>query len=202
MSTENRPLHDLIHELSRLPGIGPKSAQRLTYFLLESEKEEVERLANAIVKAKDEIEECQICRNYTDINPCPICSNEWRDPSIICVVESPKDLMAMERTQKYRGHYHVLHGVIVPERGILPDKLRIKELLERLKDPRVKEIILATNPTRNGDMTALYLGRILKDLDVKVSRIAYGIPIGGDLEYYDEVTIATALDQRVDFKVD
>lgn len=202
MTNETRPLQDLIHELSRLPGIGEKSAQRLTYFFLESDKEEVERLANALIKAKDEIIECEICRNYTDQSPCSICSNDWRDPSIVCVVESPKDLLAMERTQKFNGQYHVLHGVIVPERGILPNQLRIKELLERLKEGHIKEIILATNPTRNGDTTALYLARVLKELDVKVTRLAHGIPIGGDLEYYDEVTIATALNHRVEFNVE
>lgn len=202
MTNETRPLQDLIHELSRLPGIGEKSAQRLTYFFLESDKEEVERLANALIKAKDEIIECEICRNYTDQSPCSICSNDWRDPSIVCVVESPKDLLAMERTQKFNGQYHVLHGVIVPERGILPNQLRIKELLERLKEGHIKEIVLATNPTRNGDTTALYLARVLKELDVKVTRLAHGIPIGGDLEYYDEVTIATALNHRVEFNVE
>lgn len=202
MAKDNRPLEDLIHELSRLPGIGEKSAQRLTYFLLESDKEDVERLANSIVVAKEEIKECPICRNYTDQTPCKICSNDWRDPSIVCVVESPKDLFAMERTQKYNGLYHVLHGVIVPEKGITPNQLRIKELLERLKSGDIKEVILATNPTRDGDTTALYLARILKEVGVKVTRIAHGIPIGGDLEYYDEVTIATALNQRIEFKVD
>ncbi|MCD1146883.1 recombination mediator RecR [Peptoniphilus sp. KCTC 25270] len=200
MNLDQKPLEALIHELSRLPGVGEKSAQRLTYYLLEREEEEVEKLASAILTAKREIKECPVCCSYTDQTPCSICSNSHRDHSTICVVESPRDVLAMERTGKYNGLYHVLHGTIIPDRGVLPNQLRIKELLERLKSDEIKEVILATNPTKNGDTTALYLAKTLEPIDVRVTRIAQGIPFGGDIEYYDEITVATALDHRTEFR--
>lgn len=197
----DKPLEELIYRLSRLPGIGIKTARRLSYFLLESEEEEVKKLAEAIVVAKETIEECSICRDYTDADPCKICRSDARDRGVICVVERPRDVQVMEETGKYNGLYHVLHGVIVPERGITPAELRIKELLERLKREDIREVILATNPTKDGDTTARYIAKMLSDIEgIRVSRIAHGIPVGGDLEYYDHLTVATALAHRTDFR--
>lgn len=203
MAQENRgrkPLDNLIHQLSRLPGIGEKTARRLAYYLLDEDPGRVQDLAQAIVRAKEDTLLCETCLNYTDRSPCDICSSPARDRSLVCVVEEPKDVYAMERTHSYQGLYHVLHGTIVPHRGQGPGDIKIKELLERLKGEEIKEVILATNPTTNGETTALYIAGLLEDLPVKVSRIAYGIPLGGDLEYYDEITIATAMDHRVDYK--
>ncbi|MDO5038025.1 MAG: recombination mediator RecR [Tissierellia bacterium] len=198
--SDRKPLGDLVYELSRLPGIGEKTARRLSYYILDQEIGDVEKLAQAIVRAKKETKLCEICLDYTDKSPCQICSSPSRDRSLLCVVEEPKDVQAMERSHRYRGLYHVLHGHIVPHRGITPGDIRIRELLERLKKEEVEEVILATNPTTNGETTALYIADLLKDYPVQISRIAYGIPLGGDLEYYDEITIATALDHRVDYK--
>ncbi|MDD7362715.1 MAG: recombination mediator RecR [Peptoniphilus sp.] len=196
-----KPLEELIYRLSRLPGIGIKTARRLSYFLLESDEGEVKKLAESIVEAKEKISECSICHDYTDTDPCTICRSDRRDRSVVCVVERPQDVQVMEQTGKYNGLYHVLHGVIVPERGVVPGDLRIKELLERLKHEDIKEVILATNPTKDGDTTARYIARMLSDVEgIRVSRIAHGIPVGGDLEYYDNLTVATALAHRTDFK--
>ncbi|KXB67210.1 recombination protein RecR [Aedoeadaptatus coxii] len=197
----DRPLEELIYRLSRLPGIGTKTARRLSYFILESDEDEVKKLAEAIIDAREHISECSICHDYTDRDPCPICRSDRRDHSVVCVVQRPQDVQVMEQTGKYNGLYHVLHGVIVPERGILPTDLRIKELLERLKNEDIKEVILATNPTKDGDTTARYIAKMLSNVEgIRVSRIAHGIPVGGDLEYYDNLTVATALQHRTDFK--
>lgn len=196
---EHKPLDGLIHELSKLPGIGEKTAQRLSYFILEEDLQEVEKLANAIVRAKKETKMCSSCMNYSDDDICPICRSPHRDHHTICVVEQPKDIQAMERSGKYHGVYHVLHGTIVPQRGVTPGDIKIKELFERLKREDVQEIIIATNPTSDGETTALYLAEQLRKLPLKVTRIAYGIPVGGDLGYYDDLTIATALQHRVNY---
>lgn len=190
------PISRLINELSKLPGIGPKTAQRLAFYMLHMPKDSVHSLAQAINDARDKIAYCSICGNLTDVDPCAICNNPARDASIICVVESPTDVVAMEKTRGYNGLYHVLHGAISPIDGIGPDDIRIKELLERLRDGQVKEVILATNPSVEGEATALYISRLIKPMGFKVTRIANGIPVGGDLEYADEVTIARALEGR------
>ena len=190
------PIANLIEQLSKLPGIGRKTAQRLAFFILEMDDLEVEKLSKSIIDAKENIKLCSICCNLTDIDPCQICQNTQRDKSIICVVEGAKDIIAMERTREYKGEYHVLHGVISPMDNIGPNDIKIKELLARLSDGVVKEIILATNPTVEGEATALYLSKLIKPIGVKVTRIAHGIPVGGDLEYFDEVTLAKAMDNR------
>ncbi|AEE92447.1 DNA repair and recombination protein [Tepidanaerobacter acetatoxydans Re1] len=189
------PLDRLIGELSRLPGIGPKTAQRLAFYILKMSKDRVESLADAILQAKELITYCSICGNFTDVDPCSICQTPYRDKNTIMVVEDPKDIVAMEKTRDYKGLYHVLHGAISPLEGIGPDDIKIKELLARIT-PEIKEIILATNPNVEGEATAMYLAKLLKPLDVKVTRIAYGIPMGGDLEYADEVTLTKALEGR------
>lgn len=190
------PISRLINELSKLPGIGPKTAQRLAFYMLHMPKEAVHDLAQAINDARDKIIYCSICGNLTDVDPCAICSSANRDRSTICVVENPTDVVAMERTQGYQGLYHVLHGAISPIDGVGPDDIRIKELLARLQGSDIKEIILATNPSVEGEATALYIARLLKPMGFKVTRIANGIPVGGDLEYADEITIARALEGR------
>ncbi|WP_213974205.1 recombination mediator RecR [Tepidanaerobacter acetatoxydans] len=189
------PLDRLIGELSRLPGIGPKTAQRLAFYILKISKDRVESLADAILQAKELITYCSICGNFTDVDPCSICQTPYRDKNTIMVVEDPKDIVAMEKTRDYKGLYHVLHGAISPLEGIGPDDIKIKELLARIT-PEIKEVILATNPNVEGEATAMYLAKLLKPLDVKVTRIAYGIPMGGDLEYADEVTLTKALEGR------
>lgn len=186
----------LIEQFERLPGIGYKSAQRLAYHVLGLSDEEVKQFVNAILEAHEKIHTCKICCNLTDQELCSICRNPSRDHSMICVVENPRDVIAMERTHDYGGAYHVLHGVISPLNGIGPDQLRIKELLDRVNGNKVKEIIMATNPTVEGEATAMYVSRLLKPLGVKVTRLAYGIPVGGDLEYADEVTLSRALEGR------
>ena len=187
----------LIAELEKLPGIGPKTAQRLAYHLLFRPQEEVRALAEAMVQARASVRYCSICANLTDRDPCVICRDPGRDPRVICVVEQPRDVVAMERAREFRGRYHVLHGVISPMDGIGPEQLRVRELLARLRqDPPVEEVILATNPTVEGEATALYLARLIKPLGVRVTRIARGVPEGGDLEYVDEVTLAKALQGR------
>ncbi len=186
----------LIEEFYKLPGIGPKSAQRLAYHLLRMPASEAQALAAAILEVKEKITFCSICQNVTEVDPCRICSSDRRDRSVICVVEEPLDILAIERTQAYRGLYHVLHGAISPMDGIGPEDLKIKELLNRLRSGEVKEIILATNPNLEGEATSMYLGRLLTPLGVRVTRLARGLPVGGDLEYADDVTLARALEGR------
>ncbi|ERT59021.1 recombination protein RecR [Peptoniphilus koenoeneniae] len=191
-----KPIEELINELSGLPGIGEKTAQRLAYYILDLDEINVKKLSDSIINAKLNTKRCSICCNFTDGDPCSICSDLNRDSSTICIVEYPKDVLAMERTGAYHGLYHVLHGTIKPLRGVSPDDLTISELIKRLSNPEIKEIIVATNPTTDGDTTAMYLKRLLSPLGIKTTRIAYGIPVGGDLQYYDEVTISTALNNR------
>ena len=190
------PLTELINQFSRLPGIGKKTAQRLAYSILEQPPERAKAFDEALVNAREKIHFCKVCQSLTDLEVCQICSDIARDKSVICVVEDPRDVMAFERTREYRGVYHVLHGVISPLDNIGPDKLRIKELMTRLNDGTVKEIIMATNPTVEGEATASYISRLVKPMGIKVTRLAYGIPVGGDLEYADEYTLARALEGR------
>jgi len=190
------PVSRLIEEFNKLPGIGPKSAARLTYYLLRMPKEEVLALAEAIIAVKEKTVLCSSCQNITESNPCAICASEERDHSIICVVKEPLDILALERTGQYKGLYHVLHGVISPMDGVGPDDLKIKELLQRLKSDSVKEVILATNPNLEGEATAMYLHRLLLPLGIRITRLARGLPVGGDLEYADEVTLTHALEGR------
>ena len=190
------PLTELIAQFERLPGIGRKTAQRLAYSILEQPPERAEKFAEALVNARRKIHFCKVCQALTDIDTCAICADTERDHSVICVVAEPKDVMAFERTREYNGTYHVLHGVISPLDGIGPEQLRIKELMARLSDSGVTEIIMATNPTVEGEATASYLSRMIKPLGIKVTRLAYGIPVGGDLEYADEYTLARALEGR------
>lgn len=180
----------------RLPGIGPKTAQRLSFFVLGMDEEDVLDLAKALVRAKRDLRTCSVCANITDQDPCYICSNPARDRSVICVVQDPRDLMAMERTREYNGLYHVLHGAISPMEGIGPDELKIPDLLRRLEDETVKELILATNPNIEGEATAMYLSKLVKPFGIKVTRIAHGLPVGGDIEFIDEVTLTKALEGR------
>ncbi|MFW5786669.1 MAG: recombination mediator RecR [Halanaerobiales bacterium] len=197
MSYYPRPMGKLIGELSKMPGIGPKTAQRLAFYILGMGKGEVNELAHALTDAKEKIKFCSICNNLTESDPCKYCSDPERDQSLICVVESPKDVIAMEKTGEYRGLYHVLHGAISPIDGVGPDDIKIQNLLPRLKeDNNVEEVIVATDPNAEGDATAMYLGKLLKPLGVKVTRIAHGLPVGGDLEYADEVTLSKALEGR------
>jgi len=190
------PVSRLIEELSKLPGIGPKSAARLTYYLLRIPEAEARALAEAIIAVKEKTVLCSSCQNITDSNPCAVCASKERDHSIICVVKDPLDIMALERTGRYRGLYHVLHGVLSPMDGIGPDDLKIKELLQRLKAGSVSEVILATNPNLEGEATAMYLQRLLSPFGVRLTRLARGLPVGGDLEYADEVTLTHALEGR------
>lgn len=196
MSYYVAPLAKLIEELSRLPGVGNKTAQRLAFFLLDLPMDEVEQLASAIVSAKKNIKYCSVCYNITDSELCNICSNPKRDKSIICVVEDAKDVVAMEKVKEFKGLYHVLHGAISPMEGIGPENIRVRELLTRLGEHDVKELILATNPNIEGEATAMYISRLVKPLGVMATRIAHGIPVGGDLEYADEVTLMKALEGR------
>ncbi|AKX92858.1 recombination protein RecR [Moorella thermoacetica] len=190
------PLNKLITALGRLPGIGPKTAQRLAFHLLKVPASEARDLAAAILEARQKTIYCSICGNFTDRDPCRLCSDPERDHSCICVVEEARDIIALEKTRQYRGLYHVLQGAISPVDGIGPEQLRVKELLARLHDGKVKEVILATNADVEGESTALYLDKLLKTLGVKVTRLAYGLPVGGDLEYADEVTLARAFAGR------
>lgn len=191
-----RPMARLIDQLSRLPSIGPKTAQRLAYFIVSGSGEDARNLAESILEAKEKMGYCSQCMNLTDVDPCVLCSDTRRNRHQICVVEQPRDVLALERTREYRGMYHVLHGAISPMDGVGPDQLRIKELLERLKGGEVQEVILATDPNIEGEATAMYLARLLKPLGVKVTRMAHGMPVGGDLEYVDEVTLTRALEGR------
>jgi len=190
------PLARLIEALSKLPTIGPKTAQRLAYYLLRMAPQDAEALAQAILEARALTRYCSICWNLTDVDPCSICSNPQRTSSVICVVEDPRDVVAMERTREVKGKYHVLHGAISPLDGMGPDDLKIAGLLERVRRDQVQEVIIATNPRAEGEVTALYLAKVLKPLGVRVTRIAYGVPVGADLEYADEVTLAKALEGR------
>lgn len=180
----------------KLPGIGPKTAGRLAFYVLKMKEDDVLELAKALVNAKRNLVYCSICSNITDHDPCRICRDQSRDPSTICVVQEPKDISAMERTKEYEGMYHVLHGAISPMDGIGPEDIKIAELLKRLEDERVQELILATNPTIEGEATSIYISRLVKPFGIKVTRIAHGLPVGGDLEYADEVTLTKALEGR------
>ncbi|MGI6586421.1 MAG: recombination protein RecR [Gracilibacteraceae bacterium] len=196
MSLYAAPIAKLIDELSKLPGVGNKTAQRLAFHILNMSFEDVEKLSVSIINAKKNIKYCKICCNITDSDVCSICSNTKRDGSVICVVEDPKDVVAMEKTREFKGLYHVLNGAISPMEGIGPEEIKIKELLKRVADNEIKEIILATNPNIEGEATAMYISKLLKPVGIKVTRIAHGVPVGGDLEYADEVTLMKALEGR------
>jgi len=195
-----RPLARLIEELEKLPGIGPKSAQRLALHILQARAEDAAGLAEAIREVKEKIHACRLCFNFTDDELCPICADPERDERILCVVSDARDLLAMERAGGFRGRYHVLQGLISPMEGVGPESLRIEELLARVRGGRVEEVVLATNPTVEGDATAMYIANLLRPLGVKTTRIALGLPVGGDLDYADEVTIARALQGRTEMK--
>jgi recombination protein RecR len=190
------PISLLLEELERLPGVGPKSAQRIAYWLLTADIAYAERLASAITEVKRSIHFCPRCFNFAEGELCEVCSDVKRDTSIICVVEEPRDLVAVERVAEYHGLYHVLHGAISPIDGIGPEQLRVRELIERLGTEDVREVVVATNPNVEGETTALYLARLIKPLGLKVTRIASGLPVGGDLEYADEVTLGRAIEAR------
>ncbi|MEX2159942.1 MAG: recombination mediator RecR [Dehalococcoidia bacterium] len=192
------PIARLIDALHRLPGIGPKSAQRLTYFMLRAPMAEARALAQAIIDVKEKITLCSICQNVTESDPCVICTDEERDHSTICVVEEPLDILAVERSRSYRGVYHVLHGVISPMEGVGPEDLKFNELLARLRNGSVTEVIMATNPNLEGEATAMYASRALQSTGIRVTRLARGLPTGGDLEYADDQTLARALEFRRD----
>ena len=196
MSFYSAPIAKLIDELAKLPGVGNKTAQRLAFHILKMSAGDVEQLAAAISSAKKNIRQCRVCCNITDSEVCGICSNTKRDSSIICVVEDPKDVVAMEKTREFKGLYHVLNGAISPMEGIGPEEIRIKELLTRVANTDIKEVIIATNPNIEGEATAMYISRLLKPAGIMVTRIAHGVPVGGDLEYADEVTLMKALEGR------
>jgi recombination protein RecR len=190
------PVQDLIDELGRLPGVGPKSAQRIAYHLLKLPTEDALRLARSISEAKARITFCRRCFNISEADECALCSDADRDPTVVCVVEEPRDIVAVEKTHEYRGRYHVLQGAISPIEGVGPEQLRVKELLARIDAEQIGEVIVCTNPNIEGEATAMYLARLLKPLGVKVTRIASGLPVGGDLEYADELTLGRALEGR------
>ncbi len=192
------PISKLIDGFMKLPGIGPKTAARLAFFVLKMKEDDVLELGKALVNAKRNLHYCTQCYNITDVDPCYLCRDTRRDPSVICIVQEPKDVIAMEKTKEFNGTYHVLHGAISPIEGIGPEELRIAELIKRLQDDIVQEIILATNPTIEGEATAMYISRLVKPSGIRVTRIAHGLPVGGDLEYADEVTLAKALEGRRD----
>jgi recombination protein RecR len=191
-----KPLAKLIRELEKMPGVGPKSAQRMAFHILRMPEEEARALAEAIVEVKERIATCKRCFNFTDEELCPICRNPSRDTSVLCVVADVRDLMAIERTQEYRGLYHVLQGVISPMDGVGAEQLRIRELLQRLRSEPVQEVIIAMNPTIEGDATAMYLSRLIKPLGIRVTQLAHGMPVGGDLDYADQATLISALEWR------
>jgi len=193
------PLERLIEELKRLPGIGPKSAQRIAFFLLKGTRESADRLAQAVSGLLPAMRTCDVCHAFTDQERCATCTNPFRSERVICVVEEPHNLLAIERTREYKGRYHVLHGVLSPLHGVGPDDLRIAGLLERVRTGGVEEVILATSPTVEGEATAIYLSRVLKPLSVRVTRIAMGVPVGSDLEWADEVTMAKAIEGRREY---
>lgn len=190
-------IEKLVEEFEKLPSIGHKTAVRLAFHILNSSIEDAEKFATAIVDARKNLKYCSVCNNITDVEPCPICANAKRDKEIICVVEDVRDIVPIERTHEYNGVYHVLHGVISPVNGIGPNDIKIKELITRIGSGDIKELILATNPNVEGEATAMYISKLVKPFNLKVSRIAHGVPIGGDLEYTDEVTLAKALENRV-----
>lgn len=190
------PLVLLAEQFAKLPGIGMKTAQRLAYFVMSMSDEDAQAFADAIVNAHRTVKECSICCNLTDSGICPVCDNDLRDRGTVCVVETPKDISAFERTNEYNGVYHVLHGLISPLSGITPDMIRIKELLARVSKGDIAEVIMATNPTVEGEATAMYISKLLKPLGIKVTRLAFGLPIGGTLEFADEVTLFKALENR------
>ncbi|MBE7041002.1 MAG: recombination protein RecR [Ruminococcaceae bacterium] len=190
------PIARLIEEFAKMPGIGKRTAERLAYYVLKLPKEEVASFAEALVNAKEKIIFCPVCQSLTETVPCEICSDSRRDQSVICVVEKPKDVVKIEKTREFKGTYHVLHGVISPMDGVGPEDIRIKELLSRVTDGNVKEVIMATNPNLEGEATAMYIAKLLAPFEVKVTRLAHGIPVGGDLEYADEVTLTRALEGR------
>jgi len=196
MSVTAKPIVRVVDELARLPGIGPKTAQRLAYHLLRGSQEQAQALADSILDLKQKVVLCSQCYNITESSPCDVCSNSSRDTTRICVVEEPLDVVAIDRTGQFNGHYHVLHGALSPIEGIGPDELKIRELLHRLSGVEVQEIILATNPNLEGDATAMYLTRLIQPLGISVSRLARGLPMGGDLEYADEITLGNALTGR------
>ena len=196
MSYYSPSIEKLIESFEKLPSIGSKTAARLAFYILNASEEETNEFIKSIQDAKANLKYCSQCYNITDTDPCPICSNSARDKSVICVVEDVKDVVAMERTHEFKGVYHVLHGSISPMNGVGPDDIKIKELLSRLMNGEVKEIILATNPRVEGEATAMYISKLVKPLGVKVTRIAHGIPVGGDLEYTDEITLTKALEGR------
>ena len=189
-------IEKLIQSFEKLPSIGNKTAARLAFYMLNASEEETNEFVSSIINAKKNLKYCSKCYNISDTDPCPICGNPKRDPSVICVVEDVRDIIAMEKTHEFKGVYHVLHGSISPMNGIGPDDIKIKELLARLMDGTVKEVILATNPRVEGEATAMYLSKLIKPLGIKVTRIAHGIPVGGDLEYTDEITLTKALEGR------
>ncbi len=190
------PILKLATQLGRLPGIGPKTAQRLAYHILDLPESQAEELANAILDAKRNVHFCPVCGTYTDVSPCAICSDPRRDDGLLCVVSEAKDVLSMERTREFFGRYHVLHGVLSPMNGIGPDDIRIRELMDRVREGSFREIIIATNPDVEGEATASYIARLVKPLGIPCTRIAHGIPIGGNLEYADEITLAKALEGR------
>lgn len=193
-----KSLSGLIKELTRLPGIGEKTAQRLAFHILKRSPEKAKKLAQSILDVKESIIYCSVCCNITEEDPCGICTNPRREEDVICVVEEPKDVFSIEKTNGYKGNYHVLLGALSPLDGIGPDDLKIKELLERLKSSEIKEVIIATNLSMEGEATAAYLARLIKKLEIKVTRIAYGLPVGGELEYADEVTLSKSIEGRRD----
>jgi recombination protein RecR len=193
------PLEILIEEFKKLPGIGTKSAQRLAFHMIRVSCEEAEKLARSILQLKESIRYCSICNNITDIDPCRYCTDPSRDRSLICILEEPHNLISIEKTREYRGLYHFLLGVLSPLQGIGPDQLKIKGLMDRLKTGEINEVILATNPNVEGEATALYIAKLIKPLDIRVTRIATGVPVGSDLDYADEVTVSKALEGRRDF---
>jgi recombination protein RecR len=191
-----RPLADLIAELEKLPGVGPKSAQRLAYHLLRVPEHDANRLANAIVAAKSSLRFCSVCQNISEFETCEICQDPRRDHEIICVVAEPRDIVALERINQYKGTYHVMHGLLSPMDGVGPEQLRIRELIQRLTEGHANEVILATNPTIEGDATALYIAKLLKPSGIRVTRLAHGMPVGGELDYADSATLLSALEYR------
>lgn len=194
------PIAKLIEGFIRLPGIGPKTATRLAFYVLRLEEDDVFKFAEALVNVKRSLYNCSVCYNITDVDPCHICSDKKRDASVICIVQETKDLVAMERTKEFMGYYHVLQGAISPMEGVGPKDIRLAELLKRLCDERVKELILATNPNIEGEATAMYISRLIKPTGIRVTKIAHGLPVGGDLEYADEVTLSKALEGRRDIQ--
>ena len=189
-------LEDLADHFGRLPGIGNKTAQRLAFYVLGLPEEEANAFAQAIIEAKKTVHTCPVCQNLTDLDVCPICADDMRDPGVICVVAEPKDVIAMERSREFKGTYHVLHGVISPLNHVTQEDIRIKELLARVAQGNVREVIMATNPDTEGEATAMYISRLLRPMEIKVTRLAYGIPVGSQLEYADEVTLSRALEGR------